>query len=419
MRMFDTQSQFSGFKPVPKTGVIYVMTEASKRGFSEYRSAWANLGQGAPETGNIPGSPERILSIPVDEESFEYSPVGGNQELKEAVAALYNARYRKGKKSQYTAENVAIGSGGRLALTRVVSTLGASHIGHFLPDYTAYEELLGSFGTFIPIPILLSPDENYFCTAHNLKTEIQGKGLSAVLISNPGNPTGRIIDGSNLSQWIETAREQECALLFDEFYSHYLYDSARVSLSAAEYVEDVNADPVILFDGLTKNWRYPGFRISWTLGPKKLIEAITSAGSFLDGGASHPTQKATIPLLSQEIADQEATSIQKHFTKKRDYLLEELRNLGVLVHKPFGGFYCWGDLSHLPESLRNGHDFFEALLKNNGIVVPGSFFDINPGKRRPKKNARFSSFARFSFGPPQEELELGIAMIKKTIHEAS
>jgi aspartate/methionine/tyrosine aminotransferase len=38
--------------------------------------------------------------------------------------------------------------------------------------------------------------------------------------------------------------------------------------SAARYVEDVDRDPVVLFDGLTKNWRYPGWRITWTVGPK-------------------------------------------------------------------------------------------------------------------------------------------------------
>ena len=55
-------------------------------------------------------------------------------------------------------------------------------------------------------------------------------------------------------------------------------------------------DPVIIVDGLTKNWRYPGWRISWTLGPKAVIEAIASAGSFLDGGANHPFQNAAAQI---------------------------------------------------------------------------------------------------------------------------
>jgi len=411
-------TNFSGFKSVPKTGVIYVMTEASKRGFTENRSAWSNLGQGAPETGPIPDSPDRLLNIPIEEDTYEYAPVGGVPELKEAVASLYNARYRQGKKSKYSAENVAIGSGGRLALTRVVSTLGSSHVGHFLPDYTAYEELLGSFGTFFPIPILLSPENGYAFSAQELEKEILGKGLSAILLSNPGNPTGRVIQGGSLEQWIQCARELECALLFDEFYSHYIYESNTSALSAVEYVDDVNKDPIIIFDGLTKNWRYPGLRISWTLGPAPLIEAITSAGSFLDGGASHPTQKAILPLLEISHANAEADSIQKHFSKKRDFLLNGLKELGIQLGKPYGGFYCWGELSNLPTSIQGGYDLFEKLIEKNTVIVPGTFFDINPGQRRPKKNARFSHFARFSFGPPEDELALGLQMLKEVIEEA-
>jgi len=408
---------FSGFKPVPKTGVIYVMTEASRRGFNEERPQWSNLGQGAPETGLIPGSPERLVNIRINDAAYEYAPVGGLRALREAVAQLYNERYRTDKKSKYTADNVAIGSGGRLALTRVVSTLGASHVGHFIPDYTAYEELLGSFGTFTPIPISLSPENSYEFTAEDLEKEIQGKGLSALLLSNPANPTGNVIRDQILKDWIIVARDLECALLFDEFYSHYLYEGEKHSISAAEYVDDVNQDPVIIFDGLTKNWRYPGLRISWTLGPAPLIEAITSAGSFLDGGASHPTQQAILPLIKKSHADQEAISIRKHFVQKKDYLFSRLQELDIKLTEPQGSFYCWGDLSNLPSSLQNGYNLFEGLLKKKTIIVPGIFFDINPGKRRPKRSTRFANFARFSFGPPIEELERGMNMLEELIRE--
>ena len=73
-------------------------------------------------------------------------------------------------------------------------------------------------------------------------------------------------------------------------------------MSAAGYVEDVDADPVVVVDGLTKNWRYPGFRLSWTVAPKSVIERVSSAGSFLDGGAPHAPQLAALPLLELERA---------------------------------------------------------------------------------------------------------------------
>src|SRR5207244_12346309 len=106
---------------------------------------------------------------------------------------------------------------------------------------------------------------------------------------------------AELSQWVAVPRGLACALPLDEFYSHYVWSGRPGQLpveSAARYVEDVDRDPVVIFDGLTKNWRYPGWRVTWTVGPRQVIDAVASAGSFLDGGGSKPLQRAAIPLLS-------------------------------------------------------------------------------------------------------------------------
>ena len=204
-------------------------------------------------------------------------------------------------------------------------------------------------------------------------------------------------------------------MIFDEFYSHYIYDG-RTSASAAEYVEDVNRDPVVILDGLTKNWRYPGWRVAWTVGPKAMIESLASAGSFLDGGCARPVQRATIALLEKKVADAEANSIQATFTEKRRFMKEGLEKLGIRVRpEPAGSFYCWGDLGGLPKGLRAGGELFPAALEEGVIVVPGRFFDVNPGQRRPDRPSRFQSFARFSFGPPMEELERGIEKLGRVI----
>src|SRR6185436_19641510 len=106
------------FRPVPRTGVIYVMTEAAKRGYDPRAAEWANLGQGMPETGPLPGGPPRVAAVTVDPADLEYAPIAGIWELREAVAGLYNDLYRQGLRSQYSAENVAIAGGGRAGLTR-------------------------------------------------------------------------------------------------------------------------------------------------------------------------------------------------------------------------------------------------------------------------------------------------------------
>lgn len=405
---------FAGFRSVPRTGVIYVMTEAMRAGYKPGSSTWANLGQGAPEAGPLTSAPSRATTIELRQDDLEYAPIDGLYELREAVAKLYNDRYRQDKKSKYTAENVSIAGGGRTAITRLVSSLGRTNVGHFLPDYTAYEELLGTFAGFVPIPILLDPSRAYSFTAAELDKEILGRGFSTILFSNPCNPTGKVVRGDELHDWVACARNRSCNLILDEFYGHYLYDSDEVSVSAAKYVEDVNSDPIIIVDGLTKNWRYPGFRLSWTLAPKPVIEAVASAGSFLDGGACRPIQRAALDLVDRSVADEEARGIQKTFLAKRDFLVHSLKELGIVVSpEPSGSFYCWGDLGGLPESLNTGMKLFRKALEVGVIIVPGSFFDINPGQRRPDRQSRFERYARFSFGPSMKDLERGISSLKK------
>ncbi len=409
----------SAFRSVPRTGVIYVTNEAQKRGFSTTNADWCNLGQGQPETGDLPGSPPRVGHVDIALDDQEYAPVAGIWELREAIASLYNSLYRRGMRSQYSAENVCVSGGGRAALTRAAASLGHINLGHFLPDYTAYEELLDIFKAFTSIPILLEGERGYAFGADDLRREILGRGFGAILMSNPCNPTGKLVEGEELARWVATARELECSLLLDEFYSHYIYRAAPGRLpveSAARYVADVDGDPVVIFDGFTKNWRYPGWRVTWALGPKPVIEALASAGSFLDGGGSKPLQRAGIPLLAEAHVVAETKAIQAAFRAKRDYLLSQLERLGVRVDRaPDGTFYVWGSVAGLPPPLNDGMGFFRAGLEENLIVVPGEFFDVNPGKRRHGRASRFKAHVRFSFGPSMGVLERAIERIERLV----
>ncbi len=407
------------FRSVPRTGVIYVTSEAHKLGYRSSDPAWCNLGQGQPETGPLPGAPPRVQEVSVRVDDQEYAPVPGLWELREAVASLYNRLFRRGMPSQYSAENVSICGGGRAALTRAAASLGHVNLGHFLPDYTAYEELLDVFKAFTAIPILLEGERGYAFTPDDLRKEIQGRGLSALLLSNPCNPTGKLVQGEELSRWVRTARELECSLLLDEFYSHYVWTARPGQLpieSAARYVEDVNRDPVVIFDGLTKNWRYPGWRVTWTVAPAKVIEAVASAGSFLDGGGSRPLQRAAIPLLNDDVVQKETLAINAAFRDKRDRMIQRLERIGIRADRaPDGTFYVWGNLAGLPRPLSEGMEFFRAALERKVITVPGEFFDVNPGKRRSRRASRFRSYTRFSFGAPLPQLEEALTRIEQLV----
>lgn len=416
--MNQAASPMSAFREVPRTGVIYVMNRAQELGFSYANVEWANLGQGAPETGELPGAPQRITRVDMSVLTQEYAPVPGLKPLRQKVADFYNHVYRQNKPSQYTWENVCISGGGRQGLTRIVAALGAINIGHFIPDYTAYEEMLHTFRGFIPIPIQLKENKGFKLSLESLKENIEGMGLGALLFSNPCNPTGQVIQGPELESWIKLFRSEDVLCIMDEFYSHFIYSESQSAqmVSAAAHVEDVDIDPVVIIDGVTKNWRYPGWRVSWTIAPKSVIEQVSSAGSFLDGGANHPLQKKVLDLLEPELAKQETQAIQKCFFRKRQYALERLNKMGVSVPiEPQGSFYIWANLESLAESINSGLKLFEAGLKEKVITVPGEFFDVNPGKRRRSK--KFNQYTRISFGPDMTTLKRGLDALERVIQK--
>lgn len=105
-----------------------------------------NEGQGAPEVDDdIEGSFHRPQTIDISMAGREYGPTAGIKPLREAVANLYNAHHRQGKESKYTWENVCIVPGGRAGLIRIAAVLNNAYLGFFIPDYTAYNEMLSLF----------------------------------------------------------------------------------------------------------------------------------------------------------------------------------------------------------------------------------------------------------------------------------
>lgn len=114
----------------------------------------------------------------------------------------------------------------------------------------------------------LSEEDGYHIHPDKIAEEI-ARGTSVILTSNPRNPTGRVVANPELAEIQDICRGR-ATFISDEFYSGYNYTSNcdGTTISAAENVEDVNEDDVLIIDGLTKRFRLPGWRIAWILGPK-------------------------------------------------------------------------------------------------------------------------------------------------------
>ena len=125
------------------------------------------------------------------------------------MADYYNHLYRKGQTSQYTSENICIVPGGRAGLTRIMAVLGNTQVGYFTPEYTAYEQALGLFLRTTPSALLHRNINEAIMNPEDFAFEINGRGVGAMLLSNPANPTGQSLEGKNLEAYVEIAREQD------------------------------------------------------------------------------------------------------------------------------------------------------------------------------------------------------------------
>ena len=414
------------FKNFPTSGVVEVMEKARQKGYSPSDFSWLNLGQGSPEISEIKGDFPRIQNISKTNQYAGYSPVAGLKSLRQKIADNYNLLFRKDKKSQYSYKNVCITSGGRPALVKILAITQEANFGYLTPDYASYAGSMTVFPHLNYIPIPISREAGFKINVDYIIECIQKFGLKFLLLSNPCNPSGQVILDQDLTKLIEACEAEGCFLIHDEFYSRFIYPNSGLfknsqassfklgqSISAAKQIQDVEQDKVFLIDGLTKSWRYPGFRFGWIIGPSQGIQKISSVSSFLEGGVSHPTQIAVLDLFNLpqqknkaflDWFEESTLNIQKTFNQKRTLLLAKLLKLGFKIRsEPLGGFYIFADISGLPAGFTKDMDFVEKLLEHKIITVPGRYFDLNPRNLRSKNN--LTSFVRFSYGPPFEVIK--------------
>jgi len=405
---------------MPYMGVAQAMVDAAELGYRSGRPDWCNLSQGQPDVGRIEGAPSRLTWITLEPHDHSYGPAGGIDELREAVANHYNRLYRTGEDSKYKKENVSIASGGRLMLSKIFATFDTISMGYKFPDSASYHDLFTQhMDRVTPVPVQTGPDESFHLEPARLAKAMAAKKLKAFLISNPCNPTGDLIQNAELKAYLAAARKNKCTLVMDESYSHFIYgeDGAPGSgpVSAAAYVRNVEKEPVLIVDGLSKSFRYPGWRLSWAVGPSSVIQNLERAATGFDGGPSLPAQRLAIKALDPERADEETIAVRRLFAKKRNTMLEGLEAIGIRCERPpLGTFYVWADLTGLPKPLNDADGFFKAALERKVVIIPGRFFDVNPGKTHPPMK-ELKKWVRFSFGLSEDKISTGLERLGEMV----
>lgn len=258
------------------------------------------------------------------------------------------------------------------------------------PGYPLYTAILAKLEAEAR-PYYLKEEAGWQPDPEEIESKINGKTRALVLI-NPNNPTGAVFSKEILLALADIARRHQLVILSDEIYDKLVFDGQK-HYSIAALAPDV---PVVTFNGLSKCYLAPGFRIGWGIvsGPREIlvdyIEAIHKlARARLS--ASHPKQYA-IPVALEGDHQHLIETLEK-LRRRRDLTYEMLNQIpGISCVRPEGAFYAFPRIEVPGVSDR---EFVRELILETGVVVVhGSGFGQKPG------TAHF----RVVFLPPEEVL---------------
>merc|ERR1719409_1782671 len=152
------------------------------------------------------------------------------------------------------------------------------------------------------------PNKAYFD-----RSNLNAKAHIFPVISNPGNPTGHTRHGEELRELIQLAEMPKNGILLDEACEMY----HSPSVSAIQYVKDLENSNVFLSGACTKGLQCPGIRIGWMIASKRNIEVLANFSSFGMGGVSHPSQLYAVELFKPERVLKARKAVEKHYSWQR------------------------------------------------------------------------------------------------------
>ena len=322
-----------------------------------------DLSIGAP---NIPPAPHimKVLSEETQKpENYIYAIVD-RPELLEAVAQWYQRRYGVELDPE----------------TEITSVLGSqeglSHIGLSIlnegdvvllpePCYPVFADgaALGG-GELHYMPLL---EENNYIIDLNAIPEDLARRAKLMVVSYPNNPTCALAPDSFYDDLIAFAKKYDIIVIHDNAYSELVYDGAV----CGSFLRHPGAKEVgVEFNSLSKTYGMAGARIGFCVGNREVVGNLRTLKSNLDFGVFLPVQKAAIAAIT---GDQSCVEmVRKAYTRRRDFLVEELGKIGWKIKKPAGTMFVW---AKIPETWSSSEEFCIALLERAGVLVtPGSAF---------------------------------------------
>lgn len=349
----------------PVRKLVPFATAAKKDGVKVYH---LNIGQ--PDIKTPEGFMKSIRNF--DESVLEYADSVGSDELVSAMIEYY-----KGYNINYEPGELLITNGGSEALLFAMMTLCNPGENILVPEpfYTNYN----GFATCVDVqirPITTKAEEGFHLPSKEKVLASLDENTRAILISNPGNPTGAIYTLEEMQMLAEVAIEKDLWIISDEVYREFVYDGLKYT--SFGNLENV-ADRVIIVDSVSKRYSACGARIGSLASKNK--EFIAQVLKLCQGRLCVPTLEMIGAAELYKTPASYLEEVNKEYCRRRDTLYEEIMKIpGVVCEKPTGAFYM---VVKLP--VENAEDFVIFMLKefrHNGattMATPAENFYATPG----------------------------------------
>jgi aspartate aminotransferase len=359
------------------------------------------FGAGEPDF-DTPDPVKKAAIRAIDEGFTKYTPVGGIDELKDAIIG----KLQRDNQLTYTRAQIVVSCGAKHTLYNLAQVLFEEGDEVIIPSpyWVSYPDIVLLTGAK-PVILQTSVSEGFKIQPAQLDAAIGAK-TRAVIINSPSNPSGVAYTAAELQELADVMARKGVLVISDDIYEKILYDGMPfVNVPA---VCPAMKGLTVVVNGLSKSHAMTGWRIGYAAGPEEIIAAMTKLQSQNTSNPNSIAQKASVEALN---GDQGVvTAMVREFEKRRNVIVEKLNAIpGITCMIPQGAFYVFPSIAGLRgrkyggRSLLTSADLAGYLLDEaNVAVIPGGEFGHD-------------DHIRLSYATSMAKIEEGLHRIREAI----
>jgi aminotransferase len=288
----------------------------------------------------------------------------GLPRLRSAIAHYLSTRFDVFYQAQ-TEVLVSVGVSEALDLAlRAIVNPGDEVLFHE-PSYVSYNPSITLAGGQ-PISIQTDAEHDFRLLPESLEARITPR-TKALLLSFPTNPTGGVMELTDLQPIADLCIQHDLLVLSDEIYCELVYNGSKhVSIASIPGMKE----RTILLNGCSKSFAMTGFRVGYACAPAPIIEAMMKIHQYAIMCASVLSQEAAIEAL--EHCSKEVAAMRSDYERRRNFIVSRFNEMGLPCHSPKGAFYVF---PYVGSTGLTSKQFSLTLLESQKVaVVPGDAF---------------------------------------------